>query len=208
MVGSKTRCHENSRIPYVTDDCQTKMQIKALRYTKPSTPSYTPAIKVEGIDGQPGKIAATAEGKEGIFMAQAFPSQPSDDADIQIPDTEVRIRACEIREALFTQSIKKAPGLDGLGFKALRLLWGWAEDRVVALVRGCIRAGYHPRTWKTAKGILLRKQGKPTYTVAKAYRVISLLSCFGKVVEKAVATWIASFCEKNNVFHQGQFGCR
>lgn len=54
----------------------------------------------------------------------------------------------------------------------------------------------------------MRKQGKPTYTVAKAYRIISLLSCFGKVVEKAVATWIASFCETNNVFHQGQFGCR
>jgi len=181
---------------------------KALRYTKPSTPSYTPAIKVEGIDGQPGKIAATAEGKEGIFMAQAFPPQPSDDGDIQIPNTEIRIGACEIREALFTQSIKKSPGLDGLGFKALRLLWGWAEDRVVALVRGCIGTGYHPHTWKTAEGILLRKQGKPTYTVAKAYRVISLLSCFGKVVEKAVATWIASFCETNNVFHQGQFGCR
>jgi hypothetical protein len=75
-------------------------------------------------------------------------------------------------------------------------------------VQGCIRTGYHPCTWKTAKGILLRKQGKPTYTVAKAYRIISLLSCFGKVVEKVVATWIASFCETNDVFHRGQFGCR
>jgi hypothetical protein len=34
----------------------------------------------------------------------------------------------------------------------------------------------------------LRKQGKPTYTVAKAYRIISLLSYLGKVVEKAIAT--------------------
>jgi hypothetical protein len=75
-------------------------------------------------------------------------------------------------------------------------------------VQGCIRTGYHPCTWKTAKGILLRKQGKPTYTVAKAYRVISLLSCFGKVVERAVATWIASYCETNEIFHRGQFGCR
>ena len=78
----------------------------------------------------------------------------------------------------------------------------------MSLVQGCIRTGYHPCTWKTAKGILLRKQGKPTYTAAKAYRIISLLSCLGKVVEKAIATWIASFCEKENVFHTGQFGCR
>jgi hypothetical protein len=114
----------------------------------------------------------------------------------------------EVREALFTQSVKKALGVDGIGFKALRLLWRWAEDRVVSLVQGCIRMGYHPCTWKTAKGILLRKQGKPTYTAAKAYRVISLLSCLGKVVEKAIATWIASFCEREEVFHRGQFGCR
>jgi hypothetical protein len=44
--------------------------------------------------------------------------------------------------------------------------------------------------------------------VVKAYRVISLLSCLGKVVERAVATLIASHCETNNIFHQGQFGCR
>lgn len=80
----------------------------------------------------------------------------------------------------------------------------------MALVQGCIRQGYHPCTWKTTKGVLLRRQENPTYTVAKAYRVISLLSCLGKVCAKAVATWMASFCEKNNndVFHRGQFGCR
>jgi hypothetical protein len=118
------------------------------------------------------------------------------------------VRACEVREALFAQSVKKTPGVDGIGFQALRLLWLWSEERIVALVQGCIRTGYQPCTWKTAKGILLRKHDKPTYTIAKAYRVISLLSCLGKVVERAVATWIASYCEANEVFHRGQFGCR
>lgn len=28
------------------------------------------------------------------------------------------------------------------------------------------------------------------------------------MVEKAIATWIASFCERGDVFHKGQFGCR
>jgi hypothetical protein len=79
---------------------------------------------------------------------------------------------------------------------------------MVAIVQGCIRLGHHPRVWKTAKGILLRKQGKPSYAIAKAYRVISLLSCLGKVVEKVAAIWIASYCEINGVFYRGQFGCR
>jgi hypothetical protein len=48
---------------------------RALRYTKPQVPAHTPAIKVSGVDGQPDKIVATAEEKEEIFMAQAFPRQ-------------------------------------------------------------------------------------------------------------------------------------
>jgi hypothetical protein len=48
----------------------------------------------------------------------------------------------------------------------------------------------------------------PTYAIAKAYRVISLLNCLGKVVEKLAATWIAFYYETNGLFHKGQFGCR
>jgi hypothetical protein len=181
---------------------------RALRYTKSSVPSQTPAIKIKGTNGQPDRVAATAEEKEEIFMAQAFPPQPREAGDIQVPNTKVSVRACEVREALFAQSVKKAPGVDGISLQALRLLWLWSEEHIVVLVQGCIRTGYQPYTWKTAKGILLRKHDKPTYTIAKAYRVISLLSCLGKVVERAVATWIASYCETNEASHRGQLGCR
>jgi hypothetical protein len=85
-------------------------------------PSYTPAIKVGGVDGHPDRVAATAEEKEEIFIAQAFPPQARDDGDIVIPSTRAKVSAEEVREALFVQSVKKAPGVDGIGFKALRLL--------------------------------------------------------------------------------------
>lgn len=206
MMGGMPRPYRNFEGSEVTPDPSRCWQ--ALRYTKPQVPSYTPAIKVEGTSSRPGWTAATAEEKEEIFMAQAFPTQAAESGDIHIPDTSACVNAKQVHEALFAQSVNKAPGVDGIGFKALRLLWTWAEDRLTALVQGCIRTGFHPCTWKTAKGILLRKQGKPTYSVAKAYRVISLLSCLGKVVERAVATWIASYCETNEIFHRGQFGCR
>lgn len=181
---------------------------RALRYINPQTPSYTPAIRIIGDDGELIGMAASAEEKEEIFMKQAFPYQASTNADNLIPDTIADVGKRDVQEALFAQSVKKAPGVDKLGFRALRLLWQWDADGVVALIRGCITAGYHPHCWKIAKGILLRKQGQPTYTVARAYRVISLLNCLGKVAEKVAATWIASYCEKNETFHQGQFGCR
>lgn len=75
------------------------------------------------------------------------------------------------------------------------------------MYKDALGTGYHPCTWKTAKGILLQKYDKPTYTTVKAYRVISLLSCLGKVVERAVSTWIASYCKSNEIFHRGQFSC-
>jgi hypothetical protein len=42
----------------------------------------------------------------------------------------------------------------------------------------------------------------------KAYRVISLLNCLGKVVEKVAATALSRLCEEKELLHPGQFGCR
>jgi Reverse transcriptase (RNA-dependent DNA polymerase) len=66
----------------------------------------------------------------------------------------------------------------------------------------------HLKAWKKAKGILLRKPNKSDYSIAKSYRVISLLNCLGKVAEKVATTAIANFCETNELLHKGQFGCR
>jgi hypothetical protein len=79
---------------------------KALRYTKPQVPSHTPAIKVGGEDGRPDTMVATAEEKEEIFMAQAFPSQIGVGGEIPFPSSVADVSASEVREALFAQSVK------------------------------------------------------------------------------------------------------
>src|SRR5699024_4885584 len=104
-----------------------------------------------------------------------------------------------VRPALFHQAVQKAPGIDRLKFRALRLLWEWDSPRIVALARQCFRLGLHPPVWKVAKGILLRKPNKLDYTAVKTYRVISLLNCLGKVVEKIAADAIAHHCENTGV---------
>ena len=52
------------------------------------------------------------------------------------------------------------------------------------------------------------KPGKPDYGAAKAYRVISLLNCLGKMVEKVAAYLISNQCERQGALHPGQYGCR
>jgi len=97
---------------------------------------------------------------------------------------------------------------DRLGFKAIRLLWEWDSQRIINVVKTSFRLGVHPRVWKEGKGVVIPKPNKPDYGVAKAYRVIMLLNCLGKVVEKVAANAIAEECERRMLLHNGQFGCR
>lgn len=46
-----------------------------------------------------------------------------------------------------------------------------------------------------AKGILIRKLRKLIYIIVKAYCIISLLKCLGKIVEKLVVELIIDFTE-------------
>jgi hypothetical protein len=74
------------------------------------------------VDGQPDRVAATGEEKEEVFIAQAFPPQARGEGIIEVPNTSISVSVDDIRGALFEQSVKKAPGVDGIDFKAVRLL--------------------------------------------------------------------------------------
>ena len=181
---------------------------RALRYTSPRASTTTPVIK-----GPQGQVATTTGEKEELIREVAFPPPPNLGAGRTIPPgtAHKRVTTMAVQKALFSQAVQKAPGPDRLNFRALRLLWRWDQERVVALVRQCLRLGVHPHSWKTARGILLKKPSsavKRDYSMVKAYRVISLLNCLGKVVEKVAADAISSYCEAAGVLHRGQMGSR
>jgi hypothetical protein len=59
---------------------------------------------------------------------------------------------------------------------------------------------YHPKCFKEATGVILKKSqaAKPSYrdyALPKAYRVISLLNCLIKVMEKIIARRLAVMTE-------------
>jgi len=78
----------------------------------------------------------------------------------------------------------------------------------VQLARACIRLGYYPKLWKTAKGVVIPKPGKLGYSRVRAYRVISLLDVISKLVERTAAQLIADHLERKHGLHDGQYGCR
>lgn len=58
-------------------------------------------------------------------------------------------------------------------------LWIHLKTIIVSIFTACVDLGHHPKQWRSAKIIVLRKPGKPDYTIPGAYRPISLLNTLG-----------------------------
>ncbi len=86
------------------------------------------------------------------------------------------------------------------------MIWSWEKAQITSMVYHAIQLGYHPMEWKRARGILLEKGGKRDFGLVRSYRVISLLNCIGKVVEKVVAKELSHYCEDYSKLHLGQMG--
>ena len=67
---------------------------------------------------------------------------------------------------------------------------------------------YHPLCWRQATSAILKKQNKPDYTAPKAYRIIALLSCLGKISEKIITTRLSYLAETSDLLHNEQMGGR
>lgn len=93
----------------------------------------------------------------------------------------------EFSSAVNRLSTKKtAPGPDGIPGRALVLALTVLGDWLRQLFTNCLRQGQFPSQWKTARMVLLRKEGRPA-TSPSAYRPICLLDEAGKLLERIVA---------------------
>jgi hypothetical protein len=66
----------------------------------------------------------------------------------------------------------------------------------------------HTAEWKVANCVVVPKQGKATCKDSKSYRPISLLSCFGKVLESLTAQRVTKAAEECLSIMDTQMGGR
>jgi hypothetical protein len=71
-----------------------------------------------------------------------------------------------------------------------------------------VRIGYHPKIWCITIEIALLKPGKTDYSEPRAYCLIQLLECIGKVLEKIIADRLTYFLNKHTLNLFSQFGAR
>ncbi|KAF7136975.1 hypothetical protein CNMCM5793_006679 [Aspergillus hiratsukae] len=180
---------------------------KAATYMKPrETWGSIPALQVgsnELVDN---------EDKARAFLHTFFPKmdEPHEDPPTQAP-LELPwppITELEIERALRASKSSTAPGEDGLPTLVWKYLWKFLKQFVTGIFTASVKLAYHPKRWRRAKIVVLRKPGKPDYSNPRAYRPISLLNTLGKLLEAVIARRLSYLAEKHGLLPDTQFGGR
>jgi ribonuclease HI len=178
---------------------------KALHYTKEGLAPAIPTILGN----------TTFLGKCSALRDTLFPRPPisaSPNWDNYRPDSNWEwpsLTQDELAKACSTNKIKgKTPGPDGISQDIIAQAYRAILDIFFSLYSKLIDIGYHPKGWRQAIGAVLKKPSKPDYTKPKAYRVISLLNCLGKVSERILAQRLGHLAETTTLLHPSQIGGR
>jgi hypothetical protein len=117
-----------------------------------------------------------------------------------------KIKRSEVKYAINKLSVKKTPEPDRLSFRVLREAYAAVSELFNYLYLVLITNGYHPKCFKKVTGIILKKPQiakslYKNYALPKAYKVILLLNCLAKVIEKIIARRLAVMAEFKTLLH-------
>jgi len=113
----------------------------------------------------------------------------------------------EIKQAIFSSSIRKAAEPDKISFLILQKAFETIENRFVILYSNLISYSYHPICWREAIGAILKKSNRKA-SLFKSYRVISLLNSMAKTAEKIIASRLAYLANTTNIVNFDQMNSR
>ena len=141
--------------------------------------------------------AKNLERKIGNFILNIQDHSPLKSID----DREEFISINELDRIIKSSDIKKAPSLDCINNKLIKHLKPALLIFLHFFFNLCINLDIHPAIWKIAKVIMLLEAGKPDGLV-ESYRPLSLTSCLGKLLEKAVVDNLSNWAVANKKFNK------
>jgi hypothetical protein len=127
----------------------------------------------------------------------------------QIPNKRdnIALDIGELNSIIKKLNTSKACGLDNIHNHLLKHLPENIRFLLIILFEKSINSGTVPQEWKHALIRVIPKPNKDK-TLTTSYRPISLLSCFGKILEKLINNILSKFLEENNLLLPEQNGFR
>ena len=172
-----------------------------------------PAFRTTDEGGQPHETLDN-EGKSKLLHEVFFYLPPADHGvDPNHEYLEVTIDFEEVTDTQIARKAKslnayKAPGVNGISNAVLTHCADLLAPRLGPIFRATFNSNHYPTKWKTYKTVVLRKPGKPDYSVPNAYRPIALLDVFAKLLSACVKDIWEYHTEAQNLLPSNQFGGR
>jgi ribonuclease HI len=162
-----------------------------------------------------GTVAYSPESQTELLHATFTAAGPSPDLSdipavpLQIPRPELPpLSSQQVERVIKKMSPGKAPGSDDLIALVLQKTLSAILEPLRDIFTACLATGYYPHQWKQARTVVLRKPGKPRYTVPGAYRPIALLCSPAKALDSIVAEYLAFFAESRALLPPTHYGGR
>lgn len=116
------------------------------------------------------------------------------------------VDTAEIIKQIDSLKNNKAPGIDGITVKILKMCNVYIAGPIAHIINECFRTGICPKHFKLAVVVPIYKAGKECEI--SNYRPISLLPSLSKIFEKCLAARITSYLEHSGVLNCAQYGFR
>lgn len=175
--------------------------------------SRVPTLKVKQRDGSIQE-ATTNEQKSAALSSAFFPPPPAEsniDPNFEYPppvESFKKFTRDQIIQHVAKLKPYKAPGLDIIPNVVLKQTVGTLADYFSPIFNATFALNTYYGPWKDYITVVLRKPGKPDYSLPKAYRPIALLNTTCKLLTSIVAEDMIHIAEKHQLLPSTQFGGR
>ena len=146
------------------------------------------------------------------IIATLFPQQEQDEREPQLAAQQDVFSIPDVTEEELWEICRrigdsKAPGLDGIPNRALKVAVKARPRWFASTFESCMAEGVFPAQWKRQKLVLLPKPRKPP-GVPSSYRPICLLDTMGKMLERVIYNRLLPFIELAGGLSERQYGFR
>jgi hypothetical protein len=168
-------------------------------------------LKVKNVAGAETSISSNEE-KAKTFVKLFFPPPPlivDEYDDFKYPEPlpdPPQITPEQLFRHVSKPSPYKAFGLDDIPNVVLQQCVALIHERLIRIFQAILNLNLYYNPWREFTTVVLRKPGKPSYLVPKAYRPIALLSTMAKVLTSLVAEVISNLVETHQLLPKTRFG--